>query len=413
MSYRLVLVLMLVPLIVSGSPRPTAVGARVDADRERLMRQGKELVDEEKFDRAVEVYSRLIRSFPEETDFHREYQICLVMLGRSHEARNQYRRRLKADPTRAQNWYLLGRMLDQAEEARRHFEEATRLDSTYPWGYYGLACFSAEQEEYGKATKLLRRALELGLEENHAYYRAGWCYEKSGMPSHAVAAYRRYLWDADADEVLYIRNKIKVLQGDFSTVLAYVLVAFVPALGWFWYIRRKKTIGSVSWQNSFMLVIAGAVFSAFLLTDWLYEGVQGAGGTEFMYQHPLPHRLVRHFLVVGPLEELSKWIFVMLLAYWTRLIRDPLDGLICGACIAIGFAWAEDVKYMFHGGWPLAISRGVMPVHMICSGLWGYGLGLVRVTRNQRKAWLGMGLSLMAGAFFHGLWNASIEFRKW
>ena len=50
---------------------------------------------------------------------------------------------------------------------------------------------------------------------------------------------------------------------------------------------------------------------------------------------------------------------------------------------------------------------------MICSGLWGYGLGLVRVTRNQRKAWLGMGLSLMAGAFFHGLWNASIEFRKW
>ena len=415
LPYRFVLLLIFVPLTVTGSPGSRSPVSRADADRERLRSQGKELIDGGKYERALEVYSRLIRANPEETNPHRKYQDCLVLLDRAHEARRQYRGRLRAAPTRAQNWYLMGRLLDRDEEARRHFEEATRLEPTYAWGYYGLAHYWANEEAHDEAIRLLRIVLELGLEERDAYYLAGWSYEELGMPEQAISAYRRYLRDADADEVHYIRNKIKLLQGDFSTILAYVVVAFGPVLGWFWYIRRKRTIGSVSWQNSLMLVIAGAVFSAFLLTDWLYGGVHRAGETEFMSLHPLPHRLARHFLVVGPVEEFSKWIFVMLLAYWTRFIRDPLDGVICGACVAIGFAWVENVQYMFRDGWGLAISRGAVcvPTHMVFSGLWGYGLGLARITPNKKKAWLGMGLSLMAGAFFHGLYNASIEFRRW
>ena len=415
MPYRLVLVLMLVPLNVTGNAWPTTSAPRVGTDRARLMAQGKELIDEDKFHRAVKAYSQLIRAFPGETDFHRKYQDCLVMLGRKHEATEHYWRWLRENPAHAQNWYLLGRLLEHDKGARRHFEEAIRLDPTYPWGYHGLACYWAREEAHDEAIRLLQISFELGFEERAAYYVAGWSYEELGMPNEAISAYRRYLREADADEVMYIRNKIRVLQGDLSAVLAHILVAFVPVLGWFWYIRRKRTIGSVSWQNSVMLVIAGAVFSAFLLTDWLYEGLHRSGGIEFMYVHPLPQRLSRHFLVVGPVEEFSKWIFVMLLAYWTKFIRDPLDGMICGACVAIGFAWAENVNYMFRYGWPVVISRGVLciPIHMICSGLWGYGLGLARVTKNQKKAWLGMGLSLMGGAFFHGLYNASIEFRKW
>jgi len=254
LSHWLVLVLVLAPLIVSGSPRSTAFGSRADADRQRLMHEGKELVDEEKFERALEAYSRLIRAFPEETDPHRKYQNCLVMLGRAHEARHQYRRRLRADSTRAQSWYLMGRLLDRDQGGRRHFEEAIRLDPTYPWGYYGLAHHWAKEEAHDEVIRFLRISLDLGLEERYAYALAGWSYEELGMPDRAVSAYRRYLRDADADEVLYIRNKIKVLQGDLSTVLAYVLVALGPALGWFWYVRRKRTIGSISWQNSLMLV---------------------------------------------------------------------------------------------------------------------------------------------------------------
>ena len=139
------------------------------------------------------------------------------------------------------------------------------------------------------------------------------------------------------------------------------------------------------------------------------------GGTELMTVHPLPQRLVRHFLVVGPLEEFSKRACVLVLAYWTRFIRDPLDGMICGASVAIGFSCTETAEYMFHEGWfelpPRALI--VTPVHMVCSALWGYGLGLARVTRNQKRAWLGMGLSLAAGAFFHGLYSGSIEFQRW
>jgi len=133
------------------------------------------------------------------------------------------------------------------------------------------------------------------------------------------------------------------------------------------------SLGNLSQLYTPLLVIAGSVFSAFLLTDWLYEGVHRAGGTELMYLHPLPQRLARHFLVVGPVEEFSKWVFVMLLAYWTKFIKNPLDGTICGACIAIGFAWAENVQYMFDDGWPAAVYRGVIciPTHMVFSGLWG------------------------------------------
>ena len=377
------------------------------------MRQGEKLQTEGKYERALEVYRRLIRSSPEDTDLHRQYQNCLDMLDRGHVARSQYRRRLRADSTSAHNWYLLGRVLEDPEEARLHFEQAIRRDSTFAWAHYGLGVQWAQEEAYEEAAAALRTALRLELPEADAVFWAGWSFEKLGWNRQAVAAYRRYLKGAPADEKLAIHNKIKVLQGDFSSVAGYVVIAFVPAMGWFWYLRRKGTIGSVSWQNSLMLVIAGAVFSAFLLTDWLYEGLHNVSGSHALYRHPLLNRVVRHLLVVGPVEEFSKWVFVMLLAYWTRFVRDPLDGMICAGCVALGFAWAENVLYMFHEGWAICIPRNIIPVHLMCSGLWGYGVGLARVTKNRKKAWLGMGLSLMAGASFHGLYNASLEFRAW
>jgi len=405
---------LIVLLLTAGAPALGTPRAASGLDRDALTRQAKELVKQDKHEQALEVYSRLLRTHPRDTDLHRKYQNCLMTLDRGREARQRYRYRLRKDPT-PQNWYLLGRILEEPDDAQAHFEEAIRLDSTYAWGYYGLARRLEEKQEFRPAAQLIRRALDLGLQEENAWYWAGWCYEKLGLNRHAVAAYRRYLAESDGDDALYVGHKIEILQGDFSTVLAHILVALGPVLGWFWYIRRKKTMGSISWPNSLMLVVAGAVFSAYLLTDWLYEEVYAAGVTELMYQHPLPQRLARHFLVVGPLEEFSKWVFVVLLAYVTRFIRNPLDGLICGASVAIGFAWAENVHYMFYEGWPLAITRGVIcvPIHMICSGLWGYGLGLVRVTANKKRAWLGMGLSLMAGAFFHGLYNASNELKRW
>ena len=84
-----------------------------------------------------------------------------------------------------------------------------------------------------------------------------------------------------------------------------------------------------------MLVVAGAVFCAFIVVHWLYD-LMAPLSSELTGLHPLPYRLLREFCVVGPVEEGAKWLFVLALAYLTGLIDHPLDGMLCAASIAIG-----------------------------------------------------------------------------
>jgi RsiW-degrading membrane proteinase PrsW (M82 family) len=119
------------------------------------------------------------------------------------------------------------------------------------------------------------------------------------------------------------------------------------------------------------------------------------------------------FLVIGPCEELAKFLAVRLFVYRNREFNEPLDGIIYAAAAALGFASLENVFYVIdwhtgHVQWSQLGVRSLLalPGHVIFATTWGYALG--RQKFNPRFAvwpWV------VASALLHGLYDFLLLFR--
>jgi len=117
-------------------------------------------------------------------------------------------------------------------------------------------------------------------------------------------------------------------------------------------------------------------------------------------------------IVVAPIaEEIGKGMFVGIIA-WTRLIDDPLDGLVYGAMVGTGFAAAENFLYAYQALTTQGLVSGIFVVsfrsafqiigHPLYAGVTGYGIGLYKkglVNHKYGKIWYAM--------ILHALWNTT------
>jgi RsiW-degrading membrane proteinase PrsW (M82 family) len=114
------------------------------------------------------------------------------------------------------------------------------------------------------------------------------------------------------------------------------------------------------------------------------------------------------FLVIGPAEELFKFLAVRLYAYRTPDFDEPLDGVIYASAAALGFASLENVVYVVdfqHGGTIHWVRLGLrsflaLPGHVIFAATWGAALGRRRFDPSHR-VWPRVGLA----ALLHGLYD--------
>ena len=114
-------------------------------------------------------------------------------------------------------------------------------------------------------------------------------------------------------------------------------------------------------------------------------------------------------VVAGVIEELGKVLLVLLVAVsCRRFFNDPVDGLIYGAFIGLGFGIGESFFFISLEGpaWYVVPTEAVrLFLHAMMGGLGGYGIGL-RVLPGRHlswPAWLLGGLSL--AMVIHFLWN--------
>jgi RsiW-degrading membrane proteinase PrsW (M82 family) len=117
--------------------------------------------------------------------------------------------------------------------------------------------------------------------------------------------------------------------------------------------------------------------------------------------------LVGCFLVIGPCEEISKFLAVRLFIYRHREFNEPLDGIIYAAAAALGFASLENVLYVIdwhtgHVQWGALGVRSLLalPGHVIFSTTWGYALGRQKFDPRYR-VWPMVAIS----AALHGLYD--------
>jgi len=84
-----------------------------------------------------------------------------------------------------------------------------------------------------------------------------------------------------------------------------------------------------------------------------------------------------HFLlVVGLVEESSKYVAVRVSAYRTRDFNESMDGLVYGAIAGLGFAAPENLVYVLSHGLTTGIIRAVLsvPGHALWGAIIGYYL---------------------------------------
>ncbi len=136
--------------------------------------------------------------------------------------------------------------------------------------------------------------------------------------------------------------------------VGHLLLAFALGIGSFW-------LGLMMYRA---LGLVGLRFDAFVLADTNLAGL-------FLYA----------IAVIGVVEELAKMVPFLLVVIRFREFNEPIDGIIYGSFIALGFAAVENWRYLpFLDGWE-GLARGFAGpvVHMVFASVWSFYIGRARL----------------------------------
>lgn len=121
-----------------------------------------------------------------------------------------------------------------------------------------------------------------------------------------------------------------------------------------------------------------------------------------------------HLLVVGPGEELIKFLAFAFLAVKLGTIKELKDGILQACSTALGFAAVENFKYGWYFGLDILIARFYRATvgHVLLAVIWGavFAVVFIEYWDEPRKARVKYILSsLIPAALFHGLGNFFLE----
>ena len=139
----------------------------------------------------------------------------------------------------------------------------------------------------------------------------------------------------------------------------------------------------------------------------------------YMLFNPGPAELLSSSLFAPIIEEMAKGLILLLIfVLWRDELDSPLDGLIYGAVVGMGFSMIENVLYyhsaFIEGGqaaWnSTVIIRGIVfgLSHAFYTSLTGLGIALARLSPSRAARILAPVLGLGAAIFFHSLHNVTM-----
>src|SRR5262245_37159942 len=136
--------------------------------------------------------------------------------------------------------------------------------------------------------------------------------------------------------------------------------------------------------------------------SWFSPGWLRAGG--------VAARLTDAFLLCGLIEELAKWVVLMAAIYHWQEFDEPLDGVVYGVAVALGFATLENVLFVTRLGLTVAWQRALfaVPAHALFGATMGYYAGRTKFDRGS-VLWRDHALCLFAPAAFHGLYDFALH----
>ena len=185
-------------------------------------------------------------------------------------------------------------------------------------------------------------------------------------------------------------------------LLGYAVLAFAPGLFWLWFFVRGRAYRPKPRRLLAHAFVLGMLFTA------------PAGGLEFALLRGADIRVggsvatavAAMLFVVGPAEELSKFMAVRLGPYRSLYFDEPRDGLVYAVAASLGFASLENLVYILSFGPEVMVGRALISTlaHVIFGSFWGIALG-VQMQRNRRGRGFWLVGGLVVAAVVHGAFN--------
>lgn len=174
-------------------------------------------------------------------------------------------------------------------------------------------------------------------------------------------------------------------------------LAIAPGLAislfiFFRFYRREPAVNMVM---SFVLGMATTVPASFVehaLDPHIEKNVAGI--------------LFSAFLGIALVEEACKFLVVRFYCYTRKSFNEPLDGIVYGVLVAMGFATVENFYYVTQHGLTVAFLRMFtsVPGHATFGVLMGYYVGKAKLTPQNRVRLLLTGLA--AATLAHGIYDS-------
>jgi RsiW-degrading membrane proteinase PrsW (M82 family) len=136
---------------------------------------------------------------------------------------------------------------------------------------------------------------------------------------------------------------------------------------------------------------------AWVPRDWLVTGGE-------------PAKLFDAFILSGFVEELAKWVVLVAAVYHWEEFDEPLDGVVYGVAVALGFATLENFLFVARLGLAVAWMRALfaVPAHALFGATMGYYAGRAKFDRGG-KLWRDRAFCLLLPAVFHGCYNYALR----
>lgn len=153
---------------------------------------------------------------------------------------------------------------------------------------------------------------------------------------------------------------------------------------------------------SFLLGVLSAVIAVFIEVplDRLGVNIWGFGSALSM--------VFKGFIVAAIVEELCKFAMLRLYAYPKKAFNEPLDGIVYGVTVAMGFATIENVGYVLQdpdNGMATGILRMFLavPGHACWGAVAGYFLGKSKFSSSKKMFYIFFGL--FVAILLHGTYD--------
>lgn len=175
-------------------------------------------------------------------------------------------------------------------------------------------------------------------------------------------------------------------------------IAIAPGIAISLFILHRDAYNKEPKFNLIVSFVLGmiSVVPAILIEQALYDP----------YDNSIPAILVKAFLVVALTEEAVKYAMLRTYSYSRPSFDEPLDGIVYGVIVSMGFATLENIMYVQKYGMMVGVQRMFLavPAHATFGVLMGYFVGKAKFDLPAKRPRL-MLTGLLWATFFHGSYD--------